>query len=185
MKAPQHEVLAAFIETKIHDKEKLKQIYITIAKNVSNAIFVKQKAEQSYSEFIKTYNVSANKLRDAIQAINSLYRNDCEPYKNEIFCNRFRKFIHTYNTKLQNSEISFYNLNDIENEFMKPLKAVLAHADMAKSISHQLIHEHENLSISLDKINELKDFLINNFEHYINAMRDISEVIESNSKLIK
>lgn len=183
--APQHEVFAAFIETKKHDKEKLKEIYLSISKNISNAIFVKQKAEQSYIEFINKYNLSANKLVESTKAINDIYRNQCVSKVNDVsFCSEFTNFIKTYNLKVNKGEISMYNIVDIEINFINPLKAILINADMSLSMVIDLIKEYENLYVALDKIKELREFILNNFSTYRDSIKQISETIEQNSKLL-
>lgn len=182
---PQHEVFAAFIETKKHNRGKLKEIYLSISKNISNAIFVKQKAEQSYSEFLNRYNLSAAKLMESTKMINDIYRNQCfSQVKDSVFCLAFTNFIRNYNKKINSGEISMYNIVDIENEFINPLKILIIEADTSLAMVNDLIKEYENLYISLDKIKELREFLLKNFSIYRDSIWKISEAIERDSNLL-
>lgn len=184
--APQHEVFAAFIETNKLERETLKEIYLAISKNISSAIFIKQKAEQSYKSYMEMYNLCANKLFESQKVMNLIYRNACNVNygTNQNFCKEYSNFIAVFHRKCINNEISFYSLKDLENEVVVPIKRILDISDETLQVVNDLASVYENLYSTLVKLQELRESLIRHFSGYRDSLWRVFDVIKSKSSLL-
>lgn len=174
----QSELYSSFLENDKLSNLELKEIYLAISKNISNALYVKTIFDKTYPGFIERYNVYAEKWTQARIQMNKCYRqNRITPSNNNSFNSSLIHFTLNYNQKVATNTISHYNLTDQRQHYFNPLKALIISSVTNDPVFLELLDIIEVMKISLDKLDEIMQIVIKQYTDLSGMLDDINSKI--------
>lgn len=181
----QTELYSSILESQQSTPADLKEAYLKISKNITNALFAKSISDRNYPEFNARYNLYAEKWVSNKLKLNELYRkNRDNPSSNNNFNTSLADFVQNYNQEAAKGNIDGYSMSDQRYKYLEPLIKVVVDNPTTDPIIADFISTIEILKITLEKMAEMLNELVQNYQDLHKQLSEILEEIQSNYERI-
>ena len=181
IKYNQVDVFSSFLESTKSNKVEIKESYLNIAKNVSNAIFLKENSVIQYINFNKSYNDQASEYLKGSYKLNMLYSKISEENLNSLIL----KNVDDWNESIFQGMKNPNSIQDVKTGLIADIIKTLQQGPSTSIFYSELMEIYKILDVSINKMEEIQNIAADHFLYLKEELIKIKNALTINlNKLV-